>query len=134
MDDEGKRILIIEDEAMVAMLLEDMITDLGHTTSGVATSLAEAEALLARGPAPDAAILDVNLSGVMSYPVADLLSERGIPFLFSTGYGRQEPMGRYRSPVLQKPFSLSDLRRTLDDVLAGGGDCAARQARRPPRS
>lgn len=115
-----KRILIIEDEAMVAMLLEDMVADLGHQTSAIASSLWEAQSIIESGPAPDVAILDVNLSGTLSYPVADLLSERGIPFVFSTGYGRQERMRRYASPVLQKPFSLNDLRRTLDGLLAGG--------------
>jgi CheY-like chemotaxis protein len=85
--------------------------------AGLAQSVPEAMELLHSGDSPDAAILDVNLSGELSYPVADLLNERGIPFVFSTGYGRHGIVNGYRQfPVIQKPFSdteLSTILRTL---------------------
>jgi CheY-like chemotaxis protein len=107
------RILIVEDEMLVAMNIEDMLLDLGHEVAGIASRLAPALAL-AKDADIDAAILDVNLAGEQSFPVAELLDERGIPFLFATGYGLQGIEERYRSrTVLQKPFRAIDLRDAL---------------------
>ena len=98
---------------LVAMNLEDMLLELGHEVAGIASRLAPALAL-ARDAEFDAAILDVNLAGDRSFPVADLLAERGKPFLFATGYGMQGIEERYRSrPVLQKPFRSADLVEAL---------------------
>jgi CheY-like chemotaxis protein len=107
------RLLIVEDEMLVAMNIEDMLLDLGHEVAGIASRLEPALAL-AREAQLDAAILDVNLAGERSFAVADLLSERGIPFLFATGYGLQGIDERYRGrPVLQKPFRTHDLDAAL---------------------
>ena len=107
------RVLVVEDEAMVAMMLEDMLDDLGCRVVGPAASLA-AGLELARSAPLDAAVLDVNLAGEKVFPIADALSERGVPFVYATGYGRaglrEEDTAR---PVVQKPYSTQDLARTL---------------------
>lgn len=116
----GRRILLVEDEFLIRMLLEDMLSDLGYEIAGVAGHINEA-AELAKTAACDLAILDVNLDGHDVYPVADLLTKRGVPFLFVTGYGSHGLPEAYRShPVLQKPFQLDDLDKTLGRLLAAG--------------
>jgi CheY-like chemotaxis protein len=113
---ERLRVLIVEDEMLVAMNIEDMLLELGYEMAGLASRLAPALALAAECDA-DAAILDVNLAGEQSFPVADLLQERGIPFLFATGYGLSGIAERFRSrTVLQKPFRLADLGAALRTV------------------
>lgn len=103
------RILVVEDEMLVAMNIEDMLLDLGHEVAGIASRLAPALALAGEASI-DAAMLDVNLAGENSFPVADLLAARGIPFVFATGYGPQGIEERHRGrPLLQKPFRASDL-------------------------
>ena len=118
MADRPLRILIVEDEMLVAMNTEDMLLDLGHEVAGLASRL-EPALSLAREGAFDLAMLDVNLAGQASFPVADALRERGIPFLFATGYGIQGIAEEYRSaPVLQKPFRACDLEDALRAVQA----------------
>jgi CheY-like chemotaxis protein len=105
----GRRVLLVEDEAMIAMLVEDMLEDLGHELVGVATRLDEAVAA-ARNEAVDLAVLDLNLGGVLTYPAADVLAERGIPFIFATGYGSGGIKDAYSvHPTLQKPFKMEAL-------------------------
>jgi DNA-binding response OmpR family regulator len=107
------RILVIEDEMLVAMNIEDMLLELGHEMAGLAGRLEHALAL-ARDSTFDLAMLDVNLAGEPSFPVAQVLAERGIPFLFATGYGIKGISETYRDrPVLQKPFRATD----LSDIL-----------------
>ena len=107
------RILVVEDEMLVAMNLEDMLIDLGHEVAGVAARLGAALAL-AREGAFDLAMLDVNLAGEDSFAVADLLAERGIPFVFATGYGGDGIRGDHSAaPVLQKPFDSRHLAEAL---------------------
>jgi CheY-like chemotaxis protein len=107
------RILVIEDEMLVAMNIEDMLLELGHEMAGLAGRLEHA-LVLARDSAFDLAMLDVNLAGEPSFPVAQVLAERGIPFLFATGYGIKGISEPYRDrPVLQKPFRATD----LSDIL-----------------
>lgn len=117
---EGRlRILIVEDEMLVAMNIEDMLLDLGHEVAGLASRL-EPALQLAREGDFDLAMLDVNLAGQPSFPVADLLAERGIPFFFATGYGVKGIADQYRSFfVLQKPFRARDLADALEAVVPG---------------
>jgi CheY-like chemotaxis protein len=116
----GKRILVVEDEAIVAMLIEDILLELGAEVVGPATRLAAALAL-ARGGGVDAAILDVNLAGEASFPVAAELRARGIPFAFATGYGAGGlPPDWAGIPVLAKPFREADLRGVLGRAIQAG--------------
>jgi CheY-like chemotaxis protein len=111
------RILIVEDEMLVAMNIEDMLLDLGHEVAGIASRLAPALSLVEES-AFDLALLDVNLAGEPSFPVAAALRERGIPFLFATGYGVRGLIDEFRTcPVLQKPFAEADLGRAIDTLL-----------------
>ncbi len=108
------RILVVEDEAIVAMLLEDMLAELGYGVVGLVTRLDRALDL-ARGAPIDAAVLDVNINGNDTYAVADALRARAIPFVFATGYGTKELAERFRAtPITQKPFHRDDLARALD--------------------
>jgi DNA-binding response OmpR family regulator len=107
------RILIVEDESVIAMLLEDMITDCGYEVVGPVARLDKAVEVAQR-EALDVAILDVNLNGEEVYPVAAALAAREIPFLFSTGYGKGGVHAPYHDrPTLQKPFQLHDVRAAL---------------------
>ncbi len=114
----GRRVLLVEDEMMVAGMVQRMLTDLGYAVAGTATTVGEAmEMIGSRGI--DAAVLDINLDGEMSYPVADELVGRGIPFLFSTGYGGGDLPDAYQgSHVLKKPFRRSGLGDALAGLLA----------------
>ena len=110
---QGLRVLVVEDEMMVSMLLEDMLADLGCAVVGPAARLEEAMDLAERGDF-DCALLDVNLAGKQSFPLADLLRARKTPFAYATGYGeaglRPEDKG---AVLLMKPFRESDLARVL---------------------
>lgn len=111
------RVLIVEDEALVAMLIEDMLTDLGHEVAGVAARVEQAQ-ILARESEIDLAMLDLNLSGQRTDSVAHVLAARGIPFVFATGYGAagvEDDIWR-DVPVLQKPFQIEDLARAIARV------------------
>jgi CheY-like chemotaxis protein len=112
------RILVVEDEYLIRMLLEDMLADLGYGVAAAVGTVAEASAFAADGEF-SAAILDVNLDGVEIYPVADILSQRGLPFVFVTGYGERSLAERYRDrPSLQKPFQAEQLSTALAGLLA----------------
>jgi CheY-like chemotaxis protein len=115
---EGLRVLVVEDEMMVSMLIEDMLSDLGCTVVGPASRLEEAIDLAERSDL-DCAVLDVNLGGQPIFPLADILRAKGAPFAFATGYGdaglRDVDRG---SPVLQKPFREGDLARVLGQLKA----------------
>ena len=115
----GKRILVVEDEMIVAMLIEDILSDAGATIVGPAARVARALDLLGENEV-DAALLDVNLAGEMTTPVAEELRRRGIPFAFATGYGvAGVPEGFAGQPLLQKPFQEYDLNRVMAEVLGG---------------
>jgi len=110
----GERIMIVEDEALVAMILEDQLQEIGLSTVATCASVAEAMKAIDR-IALDAAILDVNLGGQLVYPVADRLMDLSIPFVFVTGYGRESIDRRYDSiHVLEKPVE----REALEAVFA----------------
>jgi CheY-like chemotaxis protein len=112
-------VLLIEDEAMIAMLLEDMLADLGHQVAATAGRVDHAMRLSNELPI-DLAIIDVNLNGEQTYPLATLLASRQIPFVFATGYGADGLQEEWRNiPVLQKPFQLIELAEAI--VRATGG-------------
>jgi CheY-like chemotaxis protein len=114
-----KRILVVEDEVMIRMLLEDMLAELGYTVAAAAAGLDEALEL-ARNAEFDLAILDVNLNGQPISPVADVIAARGMPFVFATGYGERGLPHTHRDrPTLKKPFQLDNLKRTLQGALNG---------------
>ncbi|WP_106640560.1 response regulator [Allosphingosinicella vermicomposti] len=113
MTDRRYKVLIVEDEMLVAMNIEDMLTDIGYEVAGIANRL-DAGIDLARTANFDIAMLDVNLAGDLSFPIADILEERGIPYLFATGYGRKGVKEDYgAAPVLQKPFRARDLEEAI---------------------
>jgi len=120
----GSRILLVEDEMLVAVLIEELLENLGCDV--VASVARPAQALKAiEGLEIDAALLDLNLGGQDGFAVAARLEERGIPFVFATGYGGGAAEGRFEGrPVLAKPFSPTQLRDALRSVLGlpeGGG-------------
>ena len=104
-----ERVLLVEDEGLVAMLMEAMLEDVGCRVAATAARLEQAVTLAAAGDF-DLAVLDVNLAGKLSYPVAEALRERGIPFLFATGYGAAGlPAALRDAPVLVKPVEPAAL-------------------------
>lgn len=117
---ERLRVLIVEDEMLVAMNIEDMLLDLGHEVAGIASRLEPALSLAAEADF-DFALLDVNLAGSPSFPVAAVLRDRGLPFLFATGYGTKGIIEEFRSyPVLQKPFRGLDLDLAIQAIEPSG--------------
>ncbi len=116
---KGLRILLVEDETMVAILIEDMLEGFGSVVVDVAGTLSRGLAMVRdESLALDAAILDVNLGGEKVYPVAELLAARGVPLVFSTGYGREGMATRFAGfPVLAKPFSAQALQAALLTAL-----------------
>jgi CheY-like chemotaxis protein len=117
----GKRVLVVEDESMIRMLLQDMLADLGHTLAGEAGRIEEALALAKEGDF-DVAILDVNLNGQPISPVVEVLLARGVPFVFATGYGQRGVPEPYRgSPTLQKPFQADALAQALNAASSDVG-------------
>ena len=112
------RILVVEDETMVALLMEDLLTDLGHEVAATAARLPEALDF-AHNAQIDFAILDVNLAGAASFPVADVLAERGVPHVFATGYGSAgiEPPYSERI-ILHKPVRIAELSRAIEAASA----------------
>jgi CheY-like chemotaxis protein len=104
---EGLRVLIAEDEYLIALMLQQMLEDLGCQIVGAAENV-DAAIGLARTVEADVAILDVNLGGQSIYPVADILSSRRVPIIFATGYGQQGLTEAYRRhTILPKPYDVS---------------------------
>jgi CheY-like chemotaxis protein len=113
----GQRVLVVEDEMLVLMNIEDLLEDLGCRSVSAAANVPEALALIDT-QSFDAAILDVNLAGSKSYPVADALAAHGVPFLFSTGYSGQSIEHGYEDrPVLGKPYRSADLAEAFTRLL-----------------
>ncbi|WP_438751895.1 response regulator [Pararhizobium sp. O133] len=111
-----KRVLLVEDEALVAMLVEDFLTEMGFSVVGPAMRLEPALQMAATAEI-DFAVLDINLAGKHSFPIAQVLRQRGIPFLFASGYGVAGlAEGFETAPVLQKPFDKSDLEKAILSV------------------
>jgi CheY-like chemotaxis protein len=114
----GRRVLVIEDESTVTMLLEDHLEELGCEVAGIAYRFDDA-LQKATSLSFDVVILDVNLAGKLTYPIAESLAQRGSAFVFATGYGSQTLPPQFNTrPVLQKPFDLAELTRALREALA----------------
>ncbi|UVK54802.1 response regulator [Mesorhizobium sp. AR02] len=114
----SRRVLIVEDEILVAMLIEDMLIELGFAVVGPAMRLQHA-LKMAQEESLDLAVLDVNLANEQSFPVARALQQRGIPFIFATAYGSKGLNDRFQEVItLQKPFELHQLKHAISSVLA----------------
>jgi CheY-like chemotaxis protein len=111
------RLLIVEDEYLIRLLLEDMLVEFGCSIAAVASNLEEGKQA-AQATEIDLAILDVNIDGQQVFPIADILRGRGLPFIFITGYGAHGLPENYRDTLtLQKPFQMKDLEATLVRAL-----------------
>ena len=116
----GHSILIVEDEPLIAMMLEDFLDSLGHTVVGTAETVDEAIARAEEGGF-DVAIVDVHLKGGQTvWPVADRLTEKGVPFVLATGGHIEPPPERYAAaPVLSKPYTIDAIDPVLKQALNG---------------
>jgi CheY-like chemotaxis protein len=113
----GRRVLVVEDESMIRMLLDGMLSDIGYTMTAEAGALDEA-VTLAKQEEFDVAILDVNLHSEPITPVAEILTQRGLPFVFATGADLRGVPEAYRAhPMLQKPFRVEELERALQAAV-----------------
>ena len=110
----GRRVLVVEDESLVAMLLETILEDMGCSPVGPVATVDEGLAMVAAETSLDAALLDVNVAGREVFPIADALKARGVPFIFSTGYGEGGLPDAWRGQAtVQKPFTESAIRDAL---------------------
>lgn len=113
----GRSILVVEDEELIAGVIEEMLTDLGCRKVWIAASAKEAVAVL-DDSRPDAAVLDVHLGGDSGFQLALTLADRKVPFVFATGYGRQAlPQEWATRPMIQKPFKFDTLAAVLGALL-----------------
>lgn len=116
---EGRRVLVVEDEMTIVLMIEDTLVDLGAEVVGPASRL-DAALRLAGEASLDAAILDVNIRGGHTYTVADILAERGVPFVFCSGYSDWAIEDRHRDrPRLGKPYSSKELEVCVLQLLEG---------------
>jgi CheY-like chemotaxis protein len=119
-DVAGLRLLVVEDEMLIAMTIEDVLTDLGCIVVGPAGSVAKALEIL-KGEEIDGAILDLNLKGEQALPVAEALQKRGTPFFFLTGYGSAGlDQSQFDAPTLPKPFDPGALEQLIQDTIVAG--------------
>jgi DNA-binding response OmpR family regulator len=116
---KGIRVLLVEDDAMICLLLEDMLLEFGCEVIGPACDITRATDLARRHAGIDVAILDVNLAGKVVFPVAEILAQRGVPFLFATGMGADGlPADWQGHQTVQKPMSVAQLAAALGQTLA----------------
>ncbi|ARP93821.1 response regulator [Bordetella genomosp. 13] len=114
-----RRILIVEDEYLIAEYLQSELEDAGAVVAGMAANIDDALRLLENNPTLDAAILDVNLGGEMVFPLADQLLERGVPFIFTTGYDASSIPARYATAVrCEKPYNTEAMLNAIRRVIA----------------
>ncbi len=119
MDSQGRaRFLIVEDEFMIALILEDYLADVGFEAKWQAETLADALDVVATVPDIDGAILDVNLRGESVRPVAEALKARGVPFCFITGQGSGAATGFPEAPVVGKPFDMETFQAVVRRMMA----------------
>ena len=117
----ARRFLVVEDEYLIALLIEEYLADLEHQVVAVAVTLGDALEQAHEG-AFDAALLDLQLGGASSYPVADILSRRGIPFAFVTGRAEGDVPAAYGTvPMLCKPFRFADFMAIIARLLPANG-------------
>ena len=114
----GKSVFLVEDEALIRMMIVEMLEELGHRVVAEAGSIQAAEPL-ARTSVFDLAVFDINIAGFNISPIAEIVAARGLPFIFVTGYG---PAGRpvlfEDKPVLRKPFLISDFATFINSALS----------------
>jgi DNA-binding NtrC family response regulator len=127
----GKRVLLVEDEAIIARMVEDMLSELGAFVVGPVSTVAKALAV-AMAEAIDAAVLDVNVRGEMIDDVAALLEERGVPLVLATGYGAGAQPKRPGVEIIDKPYTRDRLERALAAAFAGKDDAAGQRMSQPP--
>lgn len=112
------KIFVVEDDAVIRMMVVGTLEDLGHSIAAEAGHIGQATAL-ARSADFDLAVLDVNIVGQMIFPVADLIQARGLPFIFATGYGEPVSPKRFQDrPALQKPFTSEALSAAINRLFA----------------
>jgi len=118
---QGRTVLVLEDEPIIAFALEDMLIECGATPL-FCGSLEVAHATL-QSSHPDVAILDVNIHGERSYPVAEALAERAIPFIFATGYGSAlHPPHFAKVPTISKPYRMREVEQAFAALCAQTGN------------
>ena len=114
---KGLKVLVVEDQAPIALQMEDMLVESECEVVGPASRVGQALRLLSDN-AVDAAVLDLNIAGELVYPVADALDARGLPYVFATGYSPSDVADRYgHRPVLQKPFSRRVFLEAIRDTI-----------------
>ncbi|NMG39561.1 response regulator [Chelativorans sp. ZYF759] len=118
-------VLVVEDEALVALNLEDMLADLGCRVVGPVMRLAKAVEFFESSPLPDIAILDVNLGGEPVFGLAERISSKRVPIVFATGYGKAGlPQEWHRWPILQKPYTMDDVASSMKSALGLGAEAS----------
>lgn len=117
-DLDGLRLLLVEDEFVLALGITDVLADVGVDVLGPVGAVADALTLVEQVPEIDAAVLDVNLAGETIYPVADALLARGVPFVFASANERAQLPARFAGvPLCRKPFDAATIRDTLGALL-----------------
>jgi DNA-binding NtrC family response regulator len=118
-------IFLVEDEALIRMMVAEMIEELGHRVVAEAGNIQDAQAL-AEAAIFDLAILDINIAGSSILPVAEIIDRRRLPFLFISGYGSAaRPEAFIERPALQKPLMLSKLGEAIDAILGTAGEASS---------
>lgn len=113
----GRRVLVVEDEMLILLMMEDILADFGCEDVSSASSVPKAMELI-DGQTLDLALLDMNLDGVETYVLADALAAKGVPFAFATGYGNRDKRADYEDrPMLKKPFDIEEMAKVLADLL-----------------
>jgi len=112
----AERILVIEDESLIALEMADEVAELGYHVVGPVCTMSEARHLAATAPI-DGALLDLNLNGVLTHEIADILSRRKIPFVFITGYSERPASACVKIDVLHKPYARIELAQAIEGML-----------------
>jgi CheY-like chemotaxis protein len=113
------KFLVVEDEFMIAMLIEDYLSELGHEMAWQSDNIPEALQIIDTNEDIDGAILDMNLRGESVHPIAEVLRAKEVPFCFMTGYGAGAATSHPDVPVISKPFDIAALRDTISILMAG---------------